>query len=146
MTRSDYVERCQICGRTFKKRAGEDRQIFVIHIVKPSSDERTNHYGNLIGVCGWHYALMRYGEFEFLDPATELPFTGWKRMQDYVLNVQEFDQKRDEVDISYVGLPVRFSNVYEKWSGKADTEDGEIRYCIPHWKYLCELFKTSQLF
>ena len=146
MTRSDYVERCQICGNTFKKRAGEDRQIFVIHMVKPSSDERTNHYGNLIGVCGWHYALMQYGEFEFLDPETKQPFTGWKRMRDYVLNVQEYDQKRDEADISYVGLPVRFWNVYEKWSGKADTVDEKIRYCIPHWKYLCELFKTSLLF
>ena len=142
MTRSDYVERCQICGSTFKKRAGEDRQIFVVHIVKPSSDERTNHYGNLIGVCGWHYALMQYGEFEFLDPETELPFAGWHRMRDYILNVRGFDQISVESDTSYVGLPVRFSNVYEKWSEKAVTKDAEIRYCIPHWKYLGELFKT----
>lgn len=139
MTRSDYVERCQICGNTFKKRAGEDWQIFVVHMVRPSSDDRTNNYGNLLALCGWHYALIQYGQFEFLDPKTAQPFedseksTGWECMQEFILNVCEEDYNEDEVGNHYVGLPVQFWNVYEEWSGSPDTMRGEIRYCLPHW-------------
>ena len=145
MTHSDYVKRCQICGNTFKKRAGDDNQVFVVHIVKPSSDDRTNHYGNLLGLCGWHYALVRYGELEFLDSETEQPFedseavTGWERMRDSILNASE---KEDKEQNRYVGLPVQFWNIYRKWRSDPMKEPAEIRYCIPHWKYLCELLET----
>ena len=148
MTQSDYVERCQICGNTFKKRAGGDRQIFVVHVVKPSSDDRTNHYGNLLGLCGWHYALMQYGVFEYLNPDTAQPFedsetvSEWEHMQEYILSVSEKDYKEDKLGNRYVGLPVKFWNVYKKWSGEPDAIPREIRYCLPHWFYLCELLQT----
>ena len=145
MTHSDYVKRCQICGNTFKKRSGDDNQVFVVHIVRPSSDDRTNHYGNLLGLCGWHYALIRYGELEFLHPETEGPFEdsqaskGWKHMQESIFNAPE---AVDESGDLYVGLPVRFWNVFHEWGSDPETEAAEIRYCIPHWKYLCELLKN----
>ena len=142
MAHSDYVDRCQVCGNTFKKRSGEDRQTFVVHVVRPSSDDRTNNYGNLLALCGWHYALMQYGEFAFLDPETSQPFEDFHSMRDHILNVQEDDYKSDKAGNSYVGLPVRFWNVYEKWSSEADKMDGKIRYCLPHWAFLCEIFKT----
>lgn len=67
MVHGDYGRRCQICGTTFRMSNGES-QVFVVHVVAPSADDRTNHFGNLLGLCGHHYALMRYGHMAFTDP------------------------------------------------------------------------------
>ena len=144
MVHGDYGKRCQICSGSFAIRGGE-LQIYVAHVVPPSSDRRTNHFGDLLGLCGWHFSLMRYGEWCFLDPATDRPFIdsngveGWRRMRDFVV---ERPAEIDDVGSSYVGLPVRFSNVYQDWDSEPRAVQEEIRYSIPHWKYLCELLKT----
>ena len=51
MTKNDYANRCQICGTTFEMR-NRELQLFVVHLVEPSKDSRTNHLGNLLGLCG----------------------------------------------------------------------------------------------
>ena len=134
MVPSDYDGRCQICGTTFKMSNGE-LQVFVVHIVPPRKDHRTNHFGNLVGLCGWHYALVRDGEWALLNPETNEPFGGWEYMRDFVLNASE---EMDDVGNTYVGLPVRFWNVYRGWSATADFVDEEIRYSMPHWTHLRE--------
>ena len=63
MVKGDYGGRCQICGRTF---TGSGQQVFVVPIVRPSDHEQGNHFGNLLGVCGWHYALVQYGKWSFM--------------------------------------------------------------------------------
>ena len=144
MVHGDYGKRCQICSRSFTVRGGQ-LQVYVVHVVPPSEDERTNHFGDLLGLCGWHFALMRYGEWCFLDPDTNQHFTdsngtvGWERMRDFVASRPK---ELDNIGNSYVGLPIRFSNVYQDWDSEPNTIQEEIRYSIPHWKYLCELLKT----
>lgn len=144
MVHGDYGKRCQICSGAFAIRGGE-LQVYVAHVVPPSSDRRTNHFGDLLGLCGWHFSLMRYGEWCFLDPVTDQPFIdsngmeGWRRMLDFVVGRPE---AIDDLGNSYVGLPVRFSNVYQNWDSEPRTVQEEIRYSIPHWKYLCELLNT----
>lgn len=140
MVQGDYGRRCQICGTTFKMSNGE-LQVFVVHIVivPPRGDHRTNHFGNLVGLCGWHYALVQYGEWALLNPETDEPFGGWEYMQDFVLNASE--EMEDEGN-PYIGLPVRFWNVYQGWESTPSSVDEEIRYSIPHWTYLRKLLST----
>ena len=138
MVRSDYGRRCQICGAMFRMHGGES-QVFVVHIVPPQKDHRTNHFGNLVGLCGWHYALVRYGEWALLNPETSDPFGGWRHMRDFVLKASE---EIDDEGNPYVHLPVRFWNVYQGWESTPGPVDGEIRYSIPHWTYLRKLLST----
>lgn len=138
MVWGDYARHCQICGTTFRMRNGE-LQIFVVHIVSPRKDHRTNHFGNLVGLCGWHYALVQYGEWALLNPEADEPFGGWEYMQDFVLNASE---EMDDEGNSYVSLPIRFWNVYQGWNSTPSTVDEEIRYSMPHWTYLRELLST----
>ena len=135
MVLGDYDGRCQICGTTFGMSNGE-LQVFVIHIVPPSKDPRTNNFGNLVGLCGWHAALVRYGEWALLDPETRDPCGEWEHMRDSVLKASK---EIDEEGNPYVGLPVRFWNVYQGWKSTPGFVDEEIRYSIPHWTYLREL-------
>ena len=144
MVRSDYGQRCQICSSSFTMTGGQF-QVYVVHVVRPSADHRTNHFGDLLGLCGWHYALVRYGQWAFLDPETDWPFEdseeseGWERMRDCVSNAP---QLIDEFGNNYVGLKIRFWNVYQKRDSDPDTIEEEVRYSIPHWKYLCELLQV----
>ena len=140
MVHADYDKRCQVCGGMFVMPNGEP-QVFVVHLVRPSTDERTNHLGNLLGLCGWHYAVMRYGQKALLDPETGEPGEDedWERMRDFVLEASE---KIDDDGMTYIGLPVRFWNVYQEWKPEPVTINEEIRYSIPHWKYLCNLLKA----
>ena len=138
MVRGDYGRRCQVCSKTFTMPTGEP-QVYVVHVVPPSADDRTNHFGDLLGLCGWHYALMRYGQKTLLDPETGEPGEDWERMRDFVLEASE---KIDDDGNTYIGLPVRFWNVYQEWKSEPVTINEEIRYSFPHWKYLCELLKT----
>ena len=144
MVHGDYSKRCQICSRSFVVSGGQ-LQVYVAHVVPPGEDRRTNHFGDLLGLCGWHFSLMRYGEWCFLDPATRHPFLdssdreGWEQMRDFVT---ERPVEVDDMGNRYVGLPVRFSNVYRDWNSEPEATYEEIRYSIPHWKYLCELLKS----
>ncbi len=141
MVHGDYGKRCQICSRTFKKTDGEP-QVFVVHVVEPRKDHRTNHFGDLLGLCGWHYALIRYGEWALIYPETDEAFEkskgseGWDQMRSYISGAE---QLTDELNNPYICLPVRFSNVYREWRPDPETIRETIRYSIPHWKYLCEL-------
>ncbi len=144
MVEGDYGKRCQICSRTFTTTGG-GWLVNVVHVVPPRKGYQTNHFGDLLGLCGWHYNLLRYGEWAFLDPNNNRPFEdmdgtrGWERMRTFILNC---DQDTDDLGNLYVGLPIRFSNVYLKWQAEPTPITEEIRYSIPHWTFLCSLLKT----
>ena len=135
MVHGDYGKRCQVCGNTFTLPGGQ-LQVFVVHIVPPSEDARANNFGNLLGLCGWHYALIRYGEWAWLDSETGQPIREWERMRYSALAASE---NTDDVGNRYIAVRVCFSNVYQQWNPEPDTIDGEIRYSIPHWMFLREL-------
>ena len=133
MVHGDYGKRCQICGNTFKTTSGL-LQVYVVHVVPPSEDHRVIHFGNLLGLCGWHYSLIRYNRNrEFLNIRSNQPFDGWEDMRDYVLKAEP---DVDEVGNSYFSLGIRFPNVYQQWSSEPTPEDTVIRYSEPHWEYL----------
>lgn len=144
MVHGDYGERCQICSRSFAMTNGSF-QTYVVHVVRPSTDHRTNHLGDLLGLCGWHYALIRYGKWAFLDPSTKQPFQdsseseGWEKMRAFMANAPEVI---DDSGYSYIGVPIRFWNVFQDWDSTPRTIDEEVRYSLPHWKYLCELLQV----
>lgn len=144
MVYGDYGQRCQICSRTFTLPGG-GWQVYVVHVVPPSADHRTNHFGDLLGLCGWHYSLIRYGEWALLDPGTQQPFVdsdgleGWERLQRFV---EQAGKSVDDSGNDYVGLKVRFSNIYQDWSSDPADLEEEIRYSIPHWEYLRALLQA----
>ena len=144
MVEGDYGKRCQICTRTFATTGG-GWQVNVVHVVPPRMGYRTNHFGDLLGLCGWHFNLLRYGEWALLDPDTDRPFvdmdgtSGWERMRTVILNRA---QDTDELGNSFVELPVQFSNVYQEWQSEPAHVTEEIRYSIPHWEFLCRLLRA----
>ena len=144
MVEGDYGKRCQICSRTFSTTGG-GWQVNVVHVVPPRIDYRTNHFGDLLGLCGWHFNLLRYGEWALLDPNTDHPFEdtdgthGWERMRTFILN-RATDM--DEECNPFVGLPVRFSNVYQDWQSEPTPITEKIRYSVPHWEFLCSLLNA----
>ena len=144
MVRGDYVGRCQICGDSFAKSDGE-LQVNVVHVLPPRADTRTNHFGNLLGLCGGHFSMVRYGDWYFLDPETNQRFQHNEHSRDWQ-NFRVFVDQRspsfDEFENEYFGMPIRFLNVYEGWTQKARVVDEVIRYSVPHWEYLCELMKV----
>ena len=144
MVYGDYGKRCQVCSNAFTKLDGE-MQVFVMHIVPPSNDGRANNFGDLIGVCGWHHALIKYGEWQF-DFPTELglvsereTFDDWPNLRASILAAQ---QTVDEHGNIFVSIPIQFSNVFREWASQPANEKAVIRYSVPHWKYLCELLKV----
>ena len=138
LVHSDYGKRCQICSRSFTTAKG-DLQVFVVHVVPPSADYRTNHFGDLLGLCGWHYALVQYGEWTWLDAETREPFRGWEHMKEFLLAAPK---ETDCEGNNYFSLTIRFSNVYEDRNPTPLPVDQIIRYSPPHWTYLCELLTT----
>ena len=144
MVTGDYGKRCQICSRTFVTTGGS-WQVNVVHIVPPRADHRTNHFGDLLGLCGWHFNLLQYGEWALLDPNTNLPFQdldgspGWERMRAFILNRS---QDADDLGNPFVGLPVRFYNVYKDKDAEPATIEEQIRYSIPHWEFLRALLRA----
>ena len=144
MVEGDYGKRCQICSKTFV-RTGGGWQVNVVHIVPLRLDYRANHFGDLLGLCGWHFALLQYGEWALVDPETDQPFEssdrseGWEHMLEFISNRLPCT---DEVGNQYVGLRVLFSNVYQEWDSEPVPIYEVIRYSIPHWNYLCELLNT----
>lgn len=148
MLHGDYGGRCQICGTTFKMQNG-GLQTFVVHVVEPRGDSRTNHLGDLMSLCGQHFALMRYGEWSWINPETGTTFEdsqgleAWEHWKNLVLNAEGTDaEKTDSYGNTYIGFPIRFWNVYEEWKAEPNPIDKIVRYSKAHWKYLCELLQT----
>lgn len=144
MVTGDYGKRCQICSRTFV-RTGGGWQVNVVHVVPPGEDHRTNNFGDLLGLCGWHFNLLQHGEWALLDPDTGSPFEdangapGWERMKSAILNLAP---EADDQGNDFVRLPIRFYNVYQGWEADPVTIKAQIHYSIPHWTFLCELLKA----
>ncbi len=144
MLLGDYGRRCQICGSTFRTRKGE-LQVFADHVVDPSEGASTNHFGNLMSLCGWHYALISYGQWVLLDPVTEEPSKAVEADQDVGGIVELLEKAESEWDNNgneFITLPVRFWNIYSDWQSDAEHVDQEIRFSLPHRAYLAELLKT----
>ena len=137
MALGDYGSRCQVCSRSFSQRNGES-QVFVVHVVPPSDDSRANNFGDLLGLCGWHYALIRYGQWALLDDNGS-PLDDADELR---RSVERASQDIDDNGNDYVPVPIRFWNVYEDWNPEPQTIDATIRYSIPHWTYLKELLKV----
>ncbi len=136
MVHGDYGKLCQVCGRSFVVHGRGELQVYVVHIVQPSADNRTNDFGNLMGLCGWHYSLVRYGEWTFIDPQTSEPAKNSEQMKNYMLNVPV---QEDDEGYPYVAVGIRFWNVYERGNPNAAKVDEEIRYSTPHWEYFLRL-------
>ena len=144
MLSGDYGRRCQICGKTFQTRKG-DLQVFADHVVAPSESTGTNHFGNLMSLCGWHYALISYGQWVLLDPITEEPSKALETDQDIGGIIGLLEKAETEFDNDgneFITLPVRFWNIYSDWRSNAEHFDEEIRFSLPHRTYLVELLKT----
>lgn len=141
MVEGDYGRRCQICGRTFAK-ANLKQQVFVVHLVPPAQNSSTNYFGNLIGLCGWHFALFQYGQRCLITGEDGVPVTGEEQLRALVLNLpQQFDDAAN----AYRGLHIRFWNVYRQWDSEASSIDEVIHYSNPHWQYFCELLRVDQM-
>ena len=135
MVKGDYGRRCQICGNTFTKLDGES-QVFIVHLVAPSRHMQTNHFGNLLGLCGWHFALVQHGQWQFMTSEQASPVDNAEQLTELILNLSE---EIDEAANSYRALPIRFQNIYGEWASEPSTISAEIRYSLPHWEYLCAL-------
>ena len=139
MVKGDYGRRCQICGSTFTKPDGEP-QVFIVHLVAPSRHMQTNHFGNLLGLCGWHFALVQHGQSQFMATEQASPVDDPEQLTELILNLPE---EIDEAGNPYRALPIRFRNVYGSWASEPSTIDAMIRYSLPHWEYLCALVKDD---
>ncbi|MXX53010.1 MAG: hypothetical protein F4Z35_03435 [Dehalococcoidia bacterium] len=144
MVHGDYGKRCQICSRTFE-RTGGGWLVNVVHVVPLRDDRRGNNFGDLLGLCGWHFNLLQHGEWALLDPETDLPFEdsdgshAWEQMRTFILDRPVYT---DQFGYPFVGLPVRFSNVYHDWQADPDQIEEQIRYSIPHWEFLRALLNV----
>ena len=144
MLLGDYGQRCQICGSTFRTRKG-NLQVFADHVVAPSDGTGTNHFGNLMSLCGWHYALISYGQWVPLDPVTEEPSKAVQTDQDMggiIALLEKAETEFDNYGNEFITLPIRFWNIYSDWRSDAEHVDEEIRFSLPHRTYLVELLKT----
>ena len=144
MLLGDYNQRCQICGSTFQTRSG-DLQTFADHVVDPSEGDGTNHFGNLMSLCGWHFALISYGQWILLDPITEEPIAGIRDGNDAGGILELLLKSEREIDNDgneFITLPVKFWNVYPNWSADTEDVDAAIRFSIPHREYLAGLLKA----
>lgn len=138
MVTGDYGRRCQICGGTFDKPDGE-QQVFVVHLVRPGGHIQSNHFGNLLGLCGWHFALMQHGQWHFRTSERSTPVEALE-LSELILGLPE---KIDESGNQYQSLPIRFLDVYAEWESEPMHIDAEIRYSLPHWEYLGALVKDD---
>lgn len=139
MVKGDYGRRCQICGSTFTKPDGEP-QVFIVHLVAPSRHMRTNNFGNLLGLCGWHFALVQHGQSQIMTIEQDSPIDDPEQLTELILNLPE---EIDETGNPYRALPIRFWSVYSKWASEPSIINAKIRYSLPHWEYLCALVKDD---
>ena len=136
MVKGDYSGRCQICGSTFAKHDNE-RQMFIVHLVKPTDDDMANHLGNLLGLCGWHYALIEYGDWSFGFEGSQPPESPEQLLE----LVGKVHGQYDDSGNDYMGLPICFHNVYNDWNPEPGDVHATVRYSKPHWEYLQALLE-----
>lgn len=141
--RGDYRERCQICGSTFLTRAGK-LNIFVPHTVKPKKHSLTNHFGNLLSLCGWHYALLDYGQWALLDPDTEEPIDKEHLPERLLDLLQDSSRETASDEGPYITILIRFYNLYLHWNPSPEGKIEEIRFTLPHREYFCQLLKSEE--
>ncbi len=141
--RGDYRERCQICGSTFLTRAG-NLNIFAPHTVKPKQHSLTNHFGNLLSLCAWHYALLDYGQWALLDPETEEPIDK-ENLPEQLLNLLQDNSRVTVSDEGpHINIPIRFSNLYLHWNTSPEEKIEEIRFTLPHRENFCQLLMSEE--
>ncbi len=139
MLRLDYNKRCQICGSSFRTKKGNNLHTFTSHTVKPMEHLLTNHFGNLLSLCGWHFALISYGQWELLHPVTDKEIDT-NRLTEELRDIFTFlkDMEREEVLVT-----IRFSNLYLNWSSEPERKDQKIRFSKPHIKYFYDLLQAE---
>ncbi len=142
MLKEDYGKRCQICGSSFLTRKG-NLHIFASHIVKPAEHSLTNHFGNRLSLCGWHYTLISYGQWDLLHPDTQQTID----KDNLVDQLQDIlCPSTDSInDDTLTRVAIRFSNLYLNWEPKPEQIIETILFSRPHREYLCRLLKTEKL-
>lgn len=135
MLDTDYAGRCQICGRTFVQGNG-DFDVVVVQWRPAVSESGDIHYGNLLGLCAWHAALMQRGRFALLD-AQSRPFHDEASLRAFVRDEGVREETTDAVAV--VCLPIRFHNVAQPGESETSDHDDRIRYCPPHWEFFRRL-------
>lgn len=136
MVGGDYGRRCQVCGRTFAK-ANLEQQVFVIHLAPPAQHSSFNYFGNLVGLCGWHFALIQHGQWH-LQNNDGRPIEDEEDLRNLIIGLPE---QVDDAGNTFRGLPIRFWNVQDGWADVPVVVDAVIRYSNPHWRYLCEALR-----
>ena len=132
MAGGDYDGRCQICGRAFLK-PDNGSQTFITHMVAPTGHRMSNHYGNLLSLCGWHHALIRWGRWSPIDAEG----SSVTDLRDAATEMVDDDGN------SYIDVPVRFMGVYLPWRPDAENRDHVIRFNKPHWEYHLQLLEPG---
>ena len=142
MLKEDYGKRCQICGSSFLTRKG-NLHIFASHIIKPAEHSLTNHFGNRLSLCGWHYTLISYGQWDLLHPDTQQTID----KDNLVDQLQDIlCPSTDSInDDTLTRVAIRFSNLYLNWEPKPEQIIETILFSRPHREYLCRLLKTEKL-
>ncbi len=133
MAGGDYEGRCQICGTTFLRPDGESSR-FIAHIVASSDHELSNHYGNLLSLCGLHQALIRWGQWSAID-------TNGAQVDNLLAAASE---QVDDSGITYIGVRVRFTGLYPGWQPDSEDREEVIRFSKPHWTYHRKLFESEE--
>ncbi len=133
MAGGDYDGRCQVCGTAFLRPDGESSR-FITHIVDPARHRMSNHYGNLLSLCGLHHALIKWGRWSAIDADGALVTSFLKAAS----------EKVDDSGIAYIGVRVLFMGLYPAWQPTSQDRDEVIRFSKPHWEYHRTLFETEE--
>lgn len=133
MAGGDYDGRCQICGTTFLRPDGESQR-FITHIVDPAGHRRSNHYGNLLSLCGLHHALVKWGNWSAID-VTGAPVDNF---------LDAASEQIDDNGGACTDIRVRFMGLYPSWQPQPKNLEEVIRFSQPHWEYHRQLFKTEE--
>ena len=133
MAGGDYDGRCQICGTTFLRPDGESHR-FITHIVDPARHRRSNHYGNLLSLCGLHHALIKWGNWSAIDVA-DVPVDNF---------LDAASEQIDDRGSACTDVRVRFMGLYPSWQPQPKNLEEVIRFSQPHWEYHRQLFRTEE--
>ncbi len=133
MAGGDYNGRCQVCGTAFVRPDGELSR-FVTHIVDPARHRMSNHYGNLLSLCGLHHALVKWGRWSAIDAEGALVTSFLKAASEQV----------DDSGIAYIGVRILFMGLYPAWQPDSQHRDEVIRFSKPHWEYHRKLLETEE--
>jgi hypothetical protein len=135
MLRGDYPGRCQVCGSTFIQANG-DLDIVIVQWRSAVGEAGDLHYGNLLGLCAWHAALVQRGRFTLLDGESR-PF---RDEQSFIAFVRGGGMQEETANgETLFCLPIRFHNVVEAAESETRDHDARVRYCPPHWQFFQRL-------